>query len=90
MTRPFTVIRKCWIVYSQRGRHAQVSIIVATQKCAAISPIIKVIANEVYCFRLRTYHDLEMLLQENPAVKDKQTISNIYHMVTDETHLFYM
>jgi hypothetical protein len=71
-----------------RGRHAQISSVVATQKFAAISPIIRVNASEIYCFRLRNNQDLEMFLQEISAVADKKTILDMYQMATDEPHSF--
>lgn len=71
-----------------RGRHAQISTIVATQKFAALAPIIRVNASELYCFKLRNYQDLEMFLQEVSAVADKQTILDMYQLATAEPYSF--
>ena len=40
-----------------RGRHSGISTIVSTQKFAAIHPIIRVNATELFVFRLRNYQD---------------------------------
>ncbi len=47
-----------------RGRHSQISTIVATQKFTAIHPIIRVNASELYVFRLRNHSDLQTFLDE--------------------------
>ena len=66
-----------------RGRHSQISTIVATQKFAAISPIIRVNATEIYCFRLRNYQDLAMFLEEVSAIVDKKTLLKMYNTATE-------
>ena len=47
-----------------RGRHAMISTITATQKFAAIHPIIRVNASELYVYRWRNQKDLDKFLEE--------------------------
>ena len=54
-----------------RGRHNSISTITATQKFAAIAPIIRVNATELYVYRLRNYKDLETFVEEVSAITDK-------------------
>ena len=55
-----------------RGRHSQISTIVATQKISALAPIVRVNASELYVFRLRNYQDLETSINEISALIDKK------------------
>ena len=55
-----------------RGRHSQISTIVATQTITALHPIIRVNASKLYVFRLRNYQDLECFINEVSALIDKQ------------------
>ena len=56
-----------------RGRHSQISTIVATQKITALHPIIRVNASELYVFRLRNYQDLQTFIDEVSALIDKKS-----------------
>ena len=71
-----------------RGRHNSISTVTATQKFAAIAPIIRVNATELYCYRLRNYKDLEAFVEEVSAISDKKTILDIYSMATSEPYSF--
>jgi hypothetical protein len=72
-----------------RGRHSQISTIVATQKFTAIHPIIRVNASELYVFRLRNYSDLQTFLDElGGIVGSKQTLLDTYKEATDEPFSF--
>lgn len=71
-----------------RGRHHSISTITATQKFAAIAPIIRVNATELYSYRLRNYKDLEALVEEVSAIADKKVIMEIYNMATSEPYSF--
>jgi hypothetical protein len=71
-----------------RGRHNSISTITATQKFAAIAPIIRVNASELYIYRLRNYRDLETFIEEVSAVVDKKTLMDIYNMATSEPYSF--
>ena len=71
-----------------RGRHSQISTIVATQKFNALSPIIRVNASDLYVFRLRNYSDSQAFLDEVSAIADKKLILEMYHLATDEPYSF--
>ena len=71
-----------------RGRHNSISTITATQKFAAIAPIIRVNATELYVYRLRNYKDLETFIDEVSAVTDKKTILQIYNLATHDPYSF--
>jgi hypothetical protein len=71
-----------------RGRHSQISTVVATQKFNALSPIIRVNASDLYVFRLRNYSDLQAFLDEVSAIAPKDVILQMYHLATDEPFSF--
>ena len=71
-----------------RGRHSQISTVVATQKFNALSPIIRVNASDLYVFRLRNYSDLQAFLDEVSAIAPKDVILEMYHLATDEPFSF--
>ena len=71
-----------------RGRHSQISTIVATQKFNALSPIIKVNASDWYVFRLRNDGDLQAFLHEVSAVAPKDVILQMYNLAVDEPYSF--
>ena len=71
-----------------RGRHKQISTIVATQKCNAVSPIVRVNATELYVFRLRSSQDLNTVIEENSALVDKATLMKVYRLATAEPFSF--
>jgi zona occludens toxin (predicted ATPase) len=54
----FQDIARSYTALYTRGRHNSISTITATQKFAAIAPIIRVNATELYIYRLRNYKDL--------------------------------
>ena len=71
-----------------RGRHSQISTIVATQKFTALHPIIRVNASELFVFRLRNYSDLQTFLDEVSALVDKKALLEMYSIATDEAFSF--
>ena len=72
-----------------RGRHSQISTIVATQKFTAIHPIIRVNASELYVFRLRNHSDLQTFLDElGGLVGDKKTLHEMYSIATNKPFAF--
>ena len=71
-----------------RGRHSGISTIVSTQKFAAIHPIIRVNATELFVFRLRNYQDTSMFLEEMGGIIDKKTLLEIYRIATQEAYSF--
>jgi hypothetical protein len=71
-----------------RGRHLQLSTVVATQKYNAVSPLIRVNATELYVFRLRSIQDLNTVIEENSALLDKATLMKVYRLATEEPFSF--
>ena len=71
-----------------RGRHNQISTIVATQKYNAVSPIVRVNATELYVFRLRSSQDLNTVIEENSALVDKATLMEVSRLATAEPFSF--
>ena len=71
-----------------RGRHSQISTIVATQKYVCLSPLIRVNASELYIFRLRNNQDLQTFIDEVSALVDKQTLLEMYKLATNEAFSF--
>ena len=71
-----------------RGRHSQISTIVATQKFNALSPIIRVNASDLYVFRLRNYSDLQTFLDEVSAIASKDVILEMYNLAVSEPFSF--
>ncbi len=71
-----------------RGRHSQISTIVSTQKYNAISPIIRVNATELVIFRLRSAQDLNVFLEEQGALIDKNLLMEIYKEAVKDPYSF--
>ena len=71
-----------------RGRHSQISTIVATQKFTSLHPIIRVNASELYVFRLRNYQDLEAFINEISALIDKKSLLEMYKLATQIQYSF--
>ena len=82
--------RKSTLLHSlfTRGRHSGISTIVSTQKFAALHPIIRVNATELFVFRLRNYQDLNMFLEEISALIDKKSLMELYSLATDQPYSF--
>ena len=64
------------------------SVITATQKFNALSPIIRVNATELYVYRLRNNRDLESFVEEVSGTVDKKSLLKIYHKCTSEPFSF--
>ena len=71
-----------------RGRHSQISTIVATQKFNCLSTLIRVNASELFVFRLRNNQDLQTFIDEVSALVDKQTLLEMYKLATKEAFSF--
>ena len=65
-----------------------ISIITATQKFSALRPTIRVNTTELFVYRLRSYKDLETLIEKVSAVYDKKTLLQLYNIATSEPHSF--
>ena len=72
-----------------RGRHSQISTIVATHKFTALHHIIRVNASELYVFKLRNYQDLECFINEVSALIDKQPLLEMYKLATNAPFSFF-
>ena len=71
-----------------RGRHAQASTLVSTQKFRCLSPIIRSQITEIYVFPLRNNLDLEAFIEEVSAVYNKKTLLDVYRVCTSKPHHF--
>jgi hypothetical protein len=71
-----------------RGRHAFISVITSVQKIASISPMIRTQATHTMTFRLRSFQDLELWLNENSAIFNKKVLMTMYHLATDPAYGF--
>ena len=86
-----------------RGRHNSICIITATQKCNALSPIIRVNSRQLFFFRLRHYNQIETMVEELSAVLIKKSsvadtkilaeanklLLEVYNLATEEPYSFY-
>ena len=71
-----------------RGRHSYCSTFTATQKLAALSPIVRVNATVNYVFRLRNTQDLDLWLTETSALIGKDALLALYRAATAPAHGF--
>ena len=71
-----------------RGRHYTISTITSTQVNKQIPPIVRKNMTHPLIYRLRSYGDLEPILEELSAVYDENTFLQIYHEAVDEPYSF--
>ena len=71
-----------------RGRHYMISTITATQVFRQISPVIRNNLTYLFIYILRTYGDLDAIVEEMSAIYDKTTLLQIYHEAIDEPYSF--
>ena len=71
-----------------RGRHYMISTITGTQVYKQISPIVRKSMTHLFIYRLRSYCDLEAIVEELGAVYYKKTFLKIYHEAVDEPYSF--
>ena len=71
-----------------RGRHANVSVFVLTQKYRAISPEIRLNMNALCFFKQRSKFDLDAFIEENSAIVSRQTLEAMYRAATSQDHGF--
>jgi hypothetical protein len=67
-----------------RGRHAMITTITSVQKVVTVAPLIRTQATHTFTFRLRSFQDLQIWLDENSAIYDKKTLLKMYHMCVDK------
>ena len=71
-----------------RGRHANISLFILTQKYRALSPEIRLNANAVFFFRQRSRFDLDAFLEENSGVVPRKELEQMYRRATLQDHGF--
>ena len=72
-----------------RGRHNCISTICATQKCTALSPIIRVNATAFFVFKLRYFIDLQTSLDEvSGLLGDKKALLDMYKYAMSKEYNF--
>ena len=67
-----------------RGRHAMITTFTSVQKVVTVAPLIRTQATHTFTFRLRSFQDLQIWLDENSAIYDKKTLLKMYHMCVDQ------
>ena len=71
-----------------KSRHFGLSVITATQKYNALSPIVRLNSSSLYIFKLKNQSELDTFIQEQSALIDKKTINEIYRVATEEPYAF--
>ena len=71
-----------------KSRHFGLSVITATKKYNALSPIVRLNSSSLYIFKLKNQSELDTFIQEQSALIDKKTINEIYRVATEEPHSF--
>jgi len=67
-----------------RGRHAYISVLTSVKTNVAVSPMIRTQAIHTFTFRLRSFQDLQIWLDENSAIYAKKTLMKMYEMCTSK------
>jgi hypothetical protein len=65
-----------------RGRHANISTFLLTQKLRALDNMIRINATAFFCFRLRNRKDLEAFVEETSALLPRRTVEELYQRAT--------
>jgi carboxylesterase type B len=71
-----------------RGRHAYISVITSVQKIVSVSAMIRTQATHTFTFRLRSYQDLQIWIEENSAIYDRKILLQMYHLCTSKPYGF--
>ena len=72
-----------------RGRHMQISTFMSVQKMRLAGSILRVNAQALCVFRLRNRLELDAIIEELSAVYDKNTLMEMYELVTREPYSFW-
>jgi hypothetical protein len=67
-----------------RGRHANISTFVLTQRYRALDPTIRINATALFVFRLRNFRDLDAVLEESAALVPRKQLEKMYRMATEK------
>ena len=71
-----------------RGRHANISFWVASQRPALLSTVLRTQATSLFVFRQRSVRDLMTFLDEYSAIVDKKTLEAMYNYATSKPYGF--
>jgi hypothetical protein len=71
-----------------RGRHANISTFVLTQRYRALDPSIRINATALFFFRSRNGKDLEAMIEENSALAHRRDIDRLYRRATEPQYGF--
>ena len=72
-----------------RGRHMMISSFILTQKLRLAGSILRVNAQALIIFRLRSRLELDAIIEELSAVYDKKTLFEMYQLATAEPYSFW-
>ena len=73
-----------------RGRHANISFWVASQRPTLLSTVLRTQATSLFVFRQRSVRDLLSFLEEYSALVDKKTLEAMYDYATSKPYGFMM
>ena len=73
-----------------RGRHANISFWVASQRPTLLSTVLRTQATSLFVFRQRSVRDLLSFLDEYSALVDKKTLETMYNYATSKPYGFMM
>ena len=73
-----------------RGRHANISFWVASQRPTLLNTVLRTQATSLYVFRQRSVRDLLSFLDEYSALVDKNTLEAMYNYATSTPYGFMM
>ena len=62
-----------------KSRHFGLSVITATQKYNALSPIVRLSTSSLYIFKLKNMAEIETFVMEQSVLVDKNTFYKIYN-----------
>ena len=72
-----------------KSRHFGLSVITATQKYNALSPIVRLNSSSLYIFKLKNMVEVDTFVMEQSALVDKKTLYEIYKLaVNDKPYSF--
>ena len=71
-----------------RGRHANISLFILTQKYRALAPELRLNANAIFFFRQRSRFDLDAFPEENSGSVPRKELEGLYRRATMADHGF--
>ena len=74
-----------------KGRHSHISVILSSQKGSLLNPVCRVNADSIYLFKLRSFQDLEPMINEFSAlVGDKKEMMNTYKQAVEDKQYSFL